>query len=81
MACCGQRRAQVSMSGKMAKATKPYRPTPRAVLYEYTGTTGMSVTGPVSGLTYRFGLPGAKLQIDARDASSMAGLPNLRRLL
>ena len=40
----------------------------------------MTVLGPVSGLKYRFGQPGAKVQIDSRDVFSMAGLPNLRRL-
>jgi hypothetical protein len=40
----------------------------------------MTVAGPMSGATYRFGAPGAKVQIDMRDAPSMAALPNLRRL-
>jgi hypothetical protein len=40
----------------------------------------MTVTGPASGVKYRFEQPGAKAQIDSRDVYSMAGLPNLRRL-
>jgi hypothetical protein len=52
----------------------------RSVLYEYIGATGMTVTGPTSGQRYRFGAPGSRLQIDPRDASSFAGLPNLRRV-
>ena len=80
MACCGQRRAQASVTGKAAEANRLPRSMPRVVLYEYTGTTRMTVIGSVSGLSYRFEQPGAKLQIDSRDASSMAGLPNLRRL-
>lgn len=80
MTCCGQRRAQASTGGQAAEARRQPRPMARAVLYEYTGNTGMTVTGSVSGSTYRFAQPGATLQIDARDAASMAGLPNLRRL-
>ena len=80
--CCGQRRSQASMGGTLGGGAKQApRPVQRAVLYQYTGATGMTVTGPVSGLVYRFALPGVQVQIDARDASSMAGLPNLRRLL
>ena len=78
MACCGQRRAMAAGSGRAIEPTRP-RPVSRAVLYEYTGSTGMTVSGPVSGLKYRFAGPGSKLQIDSRDVASLAGLPNLRR--
>ena len=80
MACCGQVRAGVSASGGVPRVNRPIRPSARGALYEYTGSTGMTVHGPASGLTYRFGQPGAKVQIDARDAASLVGLPNLRRL-
>jgi hypothetical protein len=40
----------------------------------------MTVMGPISGARYRFDRPGAKVQIDGRDLSSLAGLPNLRRV-
>jgi len=40
----------------------------------------MTVTGPASGATYRFAAPGARLQIDRRDAAAIASLPNLRRI-
>jgi hypothetical protein len=59
---------------------RPQRTIPRVAIYEYTGTTGMTVMGPMSGLKYRFGQPGAKVQVDSRDVRSMAGLPNLRQL-
>jgi hypothetical protein len=79
MACCGQRRGAIDTSGTAAAAKRP-PPKARVVLYQYTGPSAMTVAGPMSGATYRFGAPGAKVQIDTRDASSMAGLPNLRRL-
>lgn len=78
MACCGQMRA--AAAGRMAEAKPSARPIARAVLYQYTGSTGMTVSGPISGQRYRFGAPGSKLQIDPRDAPSLAGLPHLRRL-
>ncbi len=80
MACCGQRRAMATGSGRAVETNKTPRPISRSALYEYTGATGMTVTGSVSGMKYRFGQPGSKVQIDWRDVSSMAGLPNLRRV-
>ena len=80
MACCGQRRAMASSNGKLADAAPARRAASREALYQYTGATGMTVTGPVSRTTYRFDGPGATRQIDPRDLASMAGLPDLRRL-
>jgi hypothetical protein len=80
MACCGHGRGQMTMSGRIAGQTRGPVPVSSAVLYRYTGATGMTVLGPISGTRYRFDQPGAKLQIDRRDLSSMAGLPNLQRL-
>ena len=77
MACCGQRRSMVG-TGKSADAART-RPGSTFTLYEYVGTTAMTVTGSISGLKYRFERPGAKVQVDRRDLLSMAGLPNLRR--
>ena len=80
MACCGQGRAAAATSGTQAKPAERPRPTQSLALYEYTGASGMTVRGPRSGATYRFGHPGAKVAIDPRDAASIAGLPNLRRV-
>jgi hypothetical protein len=80
MACCGQRRALALTNGRLAEANHRPRPVPPSALYEYTGATGMTVVGPISGRTYRFAQPGARVQVDARDIPSMTGLPNLRLL-
>jgi hypothetical protein len=80
MACCGQRRAQVAGTGRGVGSARVIQRPSKIALYEYTGATGMTVTGPVSGAKYRFAQPGAKVQIDPRDLSSMTGLPNLRRI-
>ena len=70
----------MAAGGRFIETNRAARPVSHAVLYEYTGSTGMTVAGPISGQKYRFGSPGSKLQIDPRDAPSLAGLPNLRRL-
>jgi len=49
------------------------------VEFEYTGDTGLTVQGPITGRRYRFSGPGARLAVDGRDAASIAGVPNLKR--
>jgi hypothetical protein len=80
MTCCGRMRATAAGSGRAVETNRTPQHSSRGALYEYTGATGMTVTGSVSGMKYRFGQPGSKVQIDSRDIYGMAGLPNLRRL-
>ena len=78
--CCGQGRSRVAPSGRMAAPMRKPAPANSGALYEYTGKTGMTVTGSISGARYRFDRPGARVQIDGRDVPSMRTLPNLRRV-
>lgn len=48
--------------------------------FEYTGKSGLTVIGPVTGQRYRFNYPGDRQLIDYRDASAMAGVPNLKKI-
>jgi hypothetical protein len=48
--------------------------------YEYTGQTGLTVTGGVTGRRYRFTHHGDVQVIDYRDAGGMKGVPVLRRV-
>ncbi len=50
------------------------------VHFEYTGKTGLTVLGPITGSRYRFSGPGAVVAVDRRDAPSIAAVPNLRRV-
>ena len=50
------------------------------IVFQYTGNTGMTVVGSATGQTYRFSAPGLRVQIDARDVPSLAGVPNLIRI-
>ncbi|MEK6409897.1 MAG: hypothetical protein AABN34_23485 [Acidobacteriota bacterium] len=51
-----------------------------ATYFEYTGSTGLTVQGPITGRRYRFSGPGARVGVDSRDAPSVAGAPNLKRV-
>jgi hypothetical protein len=58
-----------------------YTPPPPTVRYfEYTGKTGLTAIGSATGKHYRFASTGAQVAVDSRDAPSMAGVPNLRRV-
>ena len=48
--------------------------------FEYTGKTGLTVKGAVTGRLYRFDQPGSRLAVDPRDRPSIAAIPVLRRV-
>jgi hypothetical protein len=48
-------------------------------LFEYVGSTGMTVIGPMTGRRYRFDRPGATIAVDRRDAPGVGAVPNVRQ--
>jgi hypothetical protein len=82
--CCGRDRAQLRVTSKLpsprpANPVNRRNPQPR-VSFVYAGNTGMSVTGPVSGIQYRFDHPGARVEVDPRDRVLLASLRQLRQV-
>ena len=68
-------------SAKTRTATAPaVRQRSNAAFFEYTGKTGMTVIGPVTGATYRFSAPGSRVSVDLRDYGHVAKVPNLARV-
>jgi hypothetical protein len=51
-----------------------------AVVFEYTGRTGLTVIGAASGRRYRFDGPGARVVVNPRDRPSVARVPKLRQV-
>lgn len=83
MSCCGNKRsASRHYAGSGALPTDgPF--TPRVapdVPFEYTGASGLTVTGTVTGRRYRFNGPGEIQAVDYRDAGGMASVPVLRKV-
>jgi len=85
MSCCGKARTQVQgtishqrASVAPASASQPQPATGQSVYFCYFGQTGLTVTGPASSRVYRFAANGAPIAVDARDAVSLARVPNLR---
>lgn len=50
-------------------------------MFEYVGTTALTVYGPLTGVRYRFDQPGVRLTVDGRDATALSAVPNLRPCL
>jgi hypothetical protein len=50
------------------------------VIFEYVGTTQLTVLGPVTQKLYRFDGPRARIAVDSRDVPSVAAVPKLRRV-
>jgi hypothetical protein len=83
MSCCGGKRRQFQASPSIEpipEASAPPAPARPPVTFEYVGTTGLTATGPYTGRRYRFDGPGARVEVDERDAPSLAAVPRLRRV-
>jgi hypothetical protein len=84
MPCCGKARTQIqgtisSQRPKPAPTVSQAQPyAGQSTYFRYFGQTGLTVNGPVSSRLYRFVANGAPIEVDARDAASLARVPNLR---
>lgn len=91
MSCCGNKRANLygtvslQLAANGAQPSMNVQPVPRtsppvAVVFEYTGESGVSVLGPVTRRMYRFDGKHWRVSVDARDAPAVAGVPKLQRV-
>ena len=47
------------------------------IFFEYVGETALTIVSPVTRKTYRFEQTGARVEVDVRDRSWVAFVPNL----
>lgn len=83
MSCCGKGRTlapEPRPSSIETSGPPPAQPRQRLAYFQYTGRTGVTVRGPATGHTYRFGYHGAIVGIDPGDAGAVAGVPALQRV-
>ena len=82
MSCCGKKRAALneSVSPEPVRSSQPNAETPEGSLFEYTGRTGLTVKGNITGMMYRFNKTGDRQLVDYRDAGSMMALSMLKRI-
>lgn len=82
MSCCGGKRSAVSQpetavaSQEQAARQQAYRAS--YVTFVYDGHSRLTVQGPYSRRRYRFSQPGMQLEVDRRDAPSLAAVPGLK---
>ena len=83
MSCCGRKRSGIaesysfnSPSVVQRSATKMWEDS----LFMYTGETGLTIKGNITGHKYRFRYKGDQQLIDYRDAGAMMAVPVLEKL-
>ena len=74
MSCCAKSRVQFKPSPPL------HSPPVGTVAFEYTGTSRLTVIGPVTRMRYDFAAYGARLNVDRRDSSAIEKVPSLRRV-
>ena len=80
MGCCGNNRRPLPVENQDTPRVTFTPPAPTFQYFEYVGNTALTAVGNVTGHRYRFAGPGAAVEVDSRDAPSMAGVPNVRRV-
>ena len=88
MPCCNKQRQQYHIGAATTRpsATSDVAPSaaPRlrdtVAFFQYTGGTGLTVAGPVTGRRYRFDVPGAIVAVDLMDRAAVAGVPGLKQV-
>jgi hypothetical protein len=69
--CCGRTR-HVAASYRAESSRRD------GETFTYLGRTALTVTGPATGLVYRFAAPGTRVRVDPRDAVALRRVPVLR---
>jgi hypothetical protein len=81
MSCCGRgaslKRAWRDTRLRAGAVIRPSAPA-AAILFEYTGTGAITITGPMTGTTYRFGDNASRVMVHGADAPSLVGIPGLK---
>jgi len=80
MSCCGKGRSAYSQTSASAQPQESQSWIPAPVEFEYSGYGELTVTGPLSGVVYRF-TPGVRrVSVHGSDAPSLLSVPGLRPL-
>jgi len=77
VSCCGSQRAALRQDSAHI-ASPAHHWVAGAVEFEYTGHGQLTVTGPLTGVTYQFTGHGARVQVYGSDAPSIVSVPSLR---
>jgi hypothetical protein len=82
MSCCGNKRNNFSgslSSKETNQKTLREKSMWNDAIFEYTGPTGLTVKGNVTGKLYRFNFTGDTQVVDYRDTNGMIGISSLQK--
>ena len=85
MCNCGKKRTELTqqfatLQTNMQMKTRPVAQQKNMVLFEYTGKTGLTITGSVTRKSYRFNFSGDVKPVELSDAPGMNSVAVLRRM-
>jgi hypothetical protein len=78
MSCCGSQRATLRQDFGSGEQSDFQYWTPDATEFEYTGSGELTVTGPLTGTTYRFTANDRRARVHGSDAPSLISVPGLQ---
>lgn len=82
MPCCGQQRRAIQSRTSAVMRSRSARSGLRVrAIFRYLGRTSLTARGPVSGRLYHFDRAHAIVEVDPRDAHSIARIPGLQQVV
>ena len=89
--CCGSPQRSIATGGQRLTRSSAMKSQPNKSvqmqathtarsLFEYVGATALTVVSPLTRRIYRFEQSGSRVEVDARDRSWVAFVPNLARV-
>lgn len=77
MSCCGSQRA-AARSAQTGPSGETRHWSTGSVQFEYSGQGQLVVTGPLTGMVYRFGGGVDRVSVHGSDAPSLVSVPGLK---
>jgi len=78
MSCCGSQRSALRQEWSAAQQRESEYFTFDSLEFEYSGHGELTVTGPLSGVVYRFTTSDRRVRVHGSDAPSLLTVPGLR---
>jgi hypothetical protein len=78
MSCCGSQRAALRQESAQPSPGEPGYWTSAPIEFEYSGSSQLTVTGPLTGVVYHFASHGARVLVQGADAPSLLSVPGLK---
>jgi hypothetical protein len=77
MSCCGNQQSSMRQQPPPAGGREAAYWSPGPTEFVYSGQGWLTVTGPLTGIEYRFAGGGPSLRVHPSDAASLAAIPGL----